>query len=135
VPLFVSAFQKSEELADAMEARGYNPGAKRTRYRKLDFAIRDLVGASCLCFNCLFEYLFQLSSRDCEDFRNMEELRKVKCVISYDGSSFNGFQSQKDVRNIQDEIELALTTIHKEEQRLVASGRTDRGGPCLWTGY
>ncbi|MGI6378342.1 MAG: tRNA pseudouridine(38-40) synthase TruA [Bacilli bacterium] len=57
----------------------------------------------------------------------MEELRKVKCVISYDGSSFNGFQSQKDVRNIQDEIELALTTIHKEEQRLVASGRTDRG--------
>lgn len=43
VPLFVSAFQRSEELADAMEARGYNPSGKRTRYRKLTFTIRDLV--------------------------------------------------------------------------------------------
>lgn len=33
VPLFVSAFQRSEELANAMEARGYDPGAKRTRFR------------------------------------------------------------------------------------------------------
>lgn len=42
VPLFVSSFQKSEELADAMEARGYNPGAKRTRYRTLHFGGRDI---------------------------------------------------------------------------------------------
>ena len=43
IPLFISAFQRSEELANAMEARGYNPSAKRTRYRilkfkKIDFA-------------------------------------------------------------------------------------------------
>ncbi len=44
VPLFVSAFQRSEELADAMEARGYNPKAKRTRYHKMRFAPRDLFG-------------------------------------------------------------------------------------------
>ena len=43
VPLFISAFQRSEELADAMEARGYNPRAKRTRYRKLTFSFYDLV--------------------------------------------------------------------------------------------
>ena len=43
VPLFISAFQRSEELADAMEARGYNPRAKRTRYRKLRFSFYDLV--------------------------------------------------------------------------------------------
>lgn len=41
VPLFVSAFQRSEELADAMEARGYDPKAKRTKYRKLTFHVGD----------------------------------------------------------------------------------------------
>lgn len=41
VPLLVSAFQRSEDLANAMEARGYNPGAKRTRYRILKWKIGD----------------------------------------------------------------------------------------------
>lgn len=35
VPLFVSAFQRAEDLADAMEARGYAPGKPRTRYKQL----------------------------------------------------------------------------------------------------
>jgi len=43
IPLFISAFQRSEELANAMEARGYNPSAKRTRYRKLKFTAKDFV--------------------------------------------------------------------------------------------
>ena len=43
IPLFVSAIQRSEELSDAMEARGYNPRAKRTRYRKLMFSWRDII--------------------------------------------------------------------------------------------
>jgi len=42
VPLFVSSFQKAADLADAMEARGYNPSAKRTRYRTLTFGVRDI---------------------------------------------------------------------------------------------
>lgn len=41
VPLFISAFQRSEELANAMEARGYDPSAKRTRYRELRWQRRD----------------------------------------------------------------------------------------------
>ena len=41
VPLFVSCFQKAEELADAMEARGYIVGAKRVRYKQLKFALVD----------------------------------------------------------------------------------------------
>lgn len=44
IPLIVSAFQRSDELADAMEARGYDPRGKRTRYRKLSFSFRDLIG-------------------------------------------------------------------------------------------
>lgn len=42
IPLFISAFQRSEELANAMESRGYNPSGKRTRYRVLQVAMRDL---------------------------------------------------------------------------------------------
>ncbi|NLY62806.1 MAG: energy-coupling factor transporter transmembrane protein EcfT [Erysipelothrix sp.] len=40
IPLFASSFQRAEELADAMEARGYSPGEVRSRYRlfKIDFA-------------------------------------------------------------------------------------------------
>ncbi len=43
VPLFVSAITRSEELSDAMEARGYDPYAKRSRYRKLTFHWQDLI--------------------------------------------------------------------------------------------
>lgn len=50
VPLFVSAFQRAEDLANAMEARGYMPGEKRTRYKVLKMEMRDaflLIGALC----------------------------------------------------------------------------------------
>ena len=43
VPLFSVAFERAYELADAMEARGYVPGAKRTRYHVLKFRLSDLV--------------------------------------------------------------------------------------------
>jgi len=44
VPLFISAFQRSEELANAMEARGYNPSGKRTRYRLMKWRLADTLG-------------------------------------------------------------------------------------------
>ena len=44
IPLFVSAIERSEELSNAMEARGYNPRAKRTKYRLLRFHWQDIVG-------------------------------------------------------------------------------------------
>lgn len=43
IPLFVSSFMRSEELANAMECRGYDPAAKRTRFRILKFRWTDLV--------------------------------------------------------------------------------------------
>lgn len=42
VPLFVSCFSRADELADAMEARGYVVGAKRVRYKQLKLHFRDL---------------------------------------------------------------------------------------------
>lgn len=52
VPLFVSSFQRAEELADAMEARGYVPSATRTRYKVLKRTGKDLVLIS-ICFALL----------------------------------------------------------------------------------
>ena len=43
VPLFSVAFQRAYELADAMEARGYIPGAERTRYKKLYIKYYDII--------------------------------------------------------------------------------------------
>ncbi|MGG3449654.1 energy-coupling factor transporter transmembrane component T family protein [Domibacillus aminovorans] len=41
IPLFVSAFKRAEELAVAMEARGYKGGEGRTKYRILRWSMRD----------------------------------------------------------------------------------------------
>lgn len=41
IPLFVSAFAKAEDLANAMETRGYDPYQKRTRYRVYRFHSYD----------------------------------------------------------------------------------------------
>ena len=43
IPLFVSAISRSEDLSNAMEARGYDPYAKRSRYRILTFHWCDLI--------------------------------------------------------------------------------------------
>lgn len=43
IPLFVSAIERSEQLANAMEARGYDPKAKRSRYKVLKGSWRDIV--------------------------------------------------------------------------------------------
>jgi energy-coupling factor transport system permease protein len=43
IPLFVSAFTSSGQLADAMEARGYDPNAKRTKYKTTHWSIVDTI--------------------------------------------------------------------------------------------
>ena len=41
IPLFISSFKRAEELAVAMEARGYRGGEGRTKYRQLKWTIVD----------------------------------------------------------------------------------------------
>lgn len=43
VPLFISSFRRADELAMAMEARGYRGGAGRTRMKVLKFTSRDII--------------------------------------------------------------------------------------------
>ena len=57
VPLFSVSFERAYELADAMEARGYVPGAERTRYHVLNFRFTDylfvLICMALLAFSIL----------------------------------------------------------------------------------
>jgi energy-coupling factor transport system permease protein len=43
VPMFIIAFMRSEELANAMESRNFVPGEKRTRINELYFSHRDII--------------------------------------------------------------------------------------------
>lgn len=53
---------------------------------------------------------------------------RLKATISYDGSSFSGYQIQPNGRTVQEEFERVLTQMHQGEfVRIVASGRTDTG--------
>ncbi|MFV8489452.1 energy-coupling factor transporter transmembrane component T family protein [Mycoplasma sp. 31_09] len=42
IPLFVSSFARAEDLSNSMETRGYDPYAKRTKYRKIKPTWLDL---------------------------------------------------------------------------------------------
>ena len=47
--------------------------------------------------------------------------------IEYDGSSFHGFQRQRDVPSIQAVLESSLSNVANTHIRVVAAGRTDTG--------
>ena len=60
VPLFVSAFRRANDLAMAMEARGYHGGEGRTRLKPLEYKRADYIAYTVLA---LFVILMFLASR------------------------------------------------------------------------
>lgn len=58
---------------------------------------------------------------------------RVKAIVSYDGSHYQGFQDQKksNTKTIQNEIERLLSFICNEKIVIFASGRTDKGVHAL----
>jgi tRNA pseudouridine38-40 synthase len=55
-------------------------------------------------------------------------MNRYKCIISYDGSEFSGYQVQPKKRTVQSVIEAVLTKMHKGSPvKISASGRTDAG--------
>lgn len=52
IPLFISAFQRAEDLANAMESRNYNPEARRTRYQILTWNLSDTVALAVTLLVC-----------------------------------------------------------------------------------
>ncbi len=56
---------------------------------------------------------------------------RIALGIEYDGSPYFGWQSQPNVRNIQDTLQQALGTIANEPVSVHAAGRTDTGVHAL----
>ncbi|HEX7056234.1 MAG TPA: tRNA pseudouridine(38-40) synthase TruA [Bacilli bacterium] len=54
-------------------------------------------------------------------------MRNLLLVISYDGTTYNGFQTQPGNNTIQDKLEAAICRLTGERVRVSGSGRTDAG--------
>lgn len=54
-------------------------------------------------------------------------MRNICVKVSYDGTNFNGFQSQPYGRTVQDELEKAIKHLSGESITIIGSGRTDAG--------
>ncbi len=54
-------------------------------------------------------------------------MRNIKLTIEYDGTSYGGWQKQKNNRTIQQCIEEAIRLLTGEEVELIGSSRTDAG--------
>ena len=60
IPLFASSFKRADALAIAMEARGYKGGEGRTRYRTLQWGVKD--NLALLVILCLMLIVFYLKN-------------------------------------------------------------------------
>jgi tRNA pseudouridine38-40 synthase len=52
-------------------------------------------------------------------------IKRYAAVVSYDGSAFCGFQKQKHSPSVQQEVELALSSVANAELVISCAGRTD----------
>ena len=57
----------------------------------------------------------------------IQKMNRYLLKIEYDGSSFHGWQKQKDCKTVQGEIELALYNLVGKDVKVIGSGRTDTG--------
>jgi energy-coupling factor transport system permease protein len=87
IPLFVSALERSEELANAMIVRGYDPRAKRTRYRLLRFSWRDIIAF--LFIGALFAGIIVLFVIDTKE--NKLDLVNIIAKYIFNNTNVKGF--------------------------------------------
>src|SRR5260370_32570500 len=58
-------------------------------------------------------------------------MRNIRLTLSYDGTDFNGWQTQPGFRTVQETLEGAIAALTGERIRVNASGRTDTGVHAL----
>ena len=54
-------------------------------------------------------------------------MRNIKLVLEYDGTNYNGWQTQPNQPTVQATVENALTKLTKTPIQLIGAGRTDSG--------
>ena len=54
-------------------------------------------------------------------------MKNLKLTLSYDGTDFYGFQPQKNLRTVGEELDRAITKINGIKTNITCSGRTDTG--------
>lgn len=54
-------------------------------------------------------------------------MTRFKCTVAYNGAAYDGWQSQKNGRSVQEQIEEVLHAIAHQKINITASGRTDAG--------
>ena len=59
VPIFIAAFRRAEELALAMEARGYRNAKNRTKRKKEPLALHDYGALTVCALICLVQFLLR----------------------------------------------------------------------------
>ena len=58
---------------------------------------------------------------------NGDIMRNIKLVLEYDGTNYNGWQTQPNQPTVQATIENALTQLTKTPIQIIGAGRTDSG--------
>ncbi len=58
-------------------------------------------------------------------------IQNFKLIIEYDGTAYHGWQRQKGIPTIQEEIEKAIAVMTRQKVSLFGSGRTDAGVHAL----
>lgn len=60
VPMFIISFKRAADLADAMEARGYIPGEKRTKLVEMKFTFKDIFYLLSIIMIIIFIIIFRV---------------------------------------------------------------------------
>ena len=58
-------------------------------------------------------------------------MRRIKLVVAYDGTGYNGWQIQPTGVTVQGELQEAISKVLKERVNLIGAGRTDAGVHAL----
>lgn len=58
-------------------------------------------------------------------------MKRIKLVVAYDGTAYNGWQIQSGVRTIEGELNQALSELLAEEIQVIGASRTDSGVHAL----
>ncbi len=59
--------------------------------------------------------------------KNQPEKQNIKVTLSYDGTEYNGYQTQKNGIGVEDIIDKTLAKIHGSSVAVICAGRTDSG--------